>query len=73
MLAAVGFFDRDLWYLGGSGQNEVRMLDPVLAPVRRANHEWMKRDSVQKFTDTGFHPYLNMPNQLEPQAESNSN
>ena len=46
MLPAVGPFNRDLWYFGRRRQDEVGMIDLILAPIGHANNERLKRTGV---------------------------
>ena len=46
MLTAVRLFDGDLRDVGGSGQDEIGMINSVLLPVCHVNNEGFKRTGV---------------------------
>jgi hypothetical protein len=47
MLAPIGFLNRDLRDVAGSGQYKIRVFDPVLMSVDRPNYERLKRNCVE--------------------------
>lgn len=55
MLTAIGLLDRDLRNVAGGGQDKIRMINAVLAPVRHSNHKWLERHSAKQFPEAGFH------------------
>ena len=47
MLTAVWLLDCDLRHVRGGGENEIGMLDAILAAVRHPNNKWLKWDDAK--------------------------
>jgi hypothetical protein len=55
MLAAIRVFKSDLRNITGRRQNEVRMVNAILAAVRHSDDERVKRDRAQQVANALFH------------------
>lgn len=55
MLAAIRVFDGDLRHITGSGQNKVRVVNPVLTAISHADDKRSERDSSQQVSNARFH------------------
>ena len=55
VLAAIRVFKSDLRNITGRRQNEVRMVNAILAAVRHSDDERVKRDRAQQVANALFH------------------
>lgn len=55
MHRAIGLFNGDLRHVAGGSQHEIGMLDAILATVRHANDERLKRNRTEQVANTLFH------------------
>ena len=55
MHATIAVLDDDLRDIAGSGQDEVRVVNAIRAPICYANGKWLERDCMQHFADSRFH------------------
>jgi hypothetical protein len=55
MLPTISLLGRNLRNVTCGGEDEVRMLNAVLPPVRHADNEWLKRHRSKQLPNAGFH------------------